>query len=75
MAGLHVRLRGKAAVIDTVIWWTGAATWTVLALLGLAMVSEWIINRIAQSFGLSRAFIAWAWDREKSRRKAMSAPQ
>ena len=54
--------------MDAILWWTGAATWVVMALLGVSIVAEWIIDRIARAFGLSSAFLQWVWQREKSRR-------
>lgn len=49
--------------MDTFLWWSGIVAWGALVIVGSCYLSDWIIDRVARTFGLQREFMQWAYDR------------
>lgn len=55
------------SVLDQVLWWTGATTWTFLGLIGLLWTIDQSLEWVIRGFNFRREFMAFCVDRIKRR--------
>lgn len=56
--------------MNTFLWWSGAAAWLALGLVGLMAGADAAIDWIVGSLWTKKEFMTFVWDRLKQKRGA-----
>ena len=56
--------------MDSFLWWSGVVAWGAAGSVGIWLGLDWAVDEVANSLNFKRQFLAFVWDRLKSKQKS-----